>query len=63
MYYFTDPADFTIGQRVQVHPATSLWMSGARYGTVVKVTRTRVHVRMDIGRTLAFDASNLAFVD
>ena len=63
MFYFTDPADFTVGQRVQIHPATSLWVSGARYGTVVKITRTRVHVRMDMGRTFAMDASNIAYVD
>lgn len=23
------------GQRIQLHPATDLWMRGARYGTVV----------------------------
>lgn len=27
------------GDRVQLHPATDLWMSGARYGTVTRVAK------------------------
>ena len=38
---------FTVGMRVEMHPATDLWMMGARYGDVVKVGRTKVHVRLD----------------
>jgi hypothetical protein len=30
-------ADFTIGQRVELHPATDRWMMGDRYGTIVKL--------------------------
>ena len=60
MFYLTSPADFIAGERVQLHPATDLWMSGAKYGTVVKTTRTRVHVRLDIGRTVALAPTNLA---
>lgn len=41
------PADFHVGQRVELHPACDLWMRGARFGTVVKVGRKHVHVRMD----------------
>jgi len=26
---------FRMGDRVQVHPSTNLWMRGARYGTVM----------------------------
>ena len=63
MFYLTDPADFTIGTRVQLHPATDLWMMGARYGTVVKVTRTRVHVKLDTGRTVAMAPTNIAHID
>lgn len=35
------------GDRVQLHPATDLWMRGARYGEVVKVTNKSYHVRLD----------------
>lgn len=50
---------FIAGQRVQAHPGTDTW-SGDRFGTVCKVGRTLVHVRMDIsGRTIAFHPTNL----
>jgi hypothetical protein len=39
--------DFSEGQRVEIHPATDLWMRGARYGVVVKVGLMSVHVRLD----------------
>ena len=61
MYYLTT-ADFLPGERVELHPATDLWMMGARFGEVVKVTRTRVHVRLDVGRTVKLDGCNLAHV-
>lgn len=49
-----------IGLRVQSHPATDAWMSGDRYGKIVKVGRTKIHVRMDrSGRVLRFDPSNV----
>ena len=41
-----------IGDRVELHPATDLWMRGARYGTVVKISitdRDRVKVMLDGG--------------
>ena len=41
--YYTGVA----GDRVQLHPATDLWMRGARYGTVTKVTWTKVYVLVD----------------
>ena len=28
-------------------PVTDLWMAGARYGTVVRVGREKVHVTLD----------------
>lgn len=50
-YYESAIGDFADGMRVELHPATDLWMSGARYGSVVKVGRTKVHVQLDrIGR-------------
>jgi hypothetical protein len=45
--------DFSEGQRVEIHPATDLWMRGARYGVVVKVGLMSVHVRLDAtGKTI-----------
>jgi hypothetical protein len=38
---------FRAGMRVELHPATDAWMSGDRYGDVVKVGRKLVHVKMD----------------
>ena len=32
-----DGKTFTVGDRVEIHPGTDLWMMGARYGTVVWV--------------------------
>ena len=37
----------TVGRRVELHPATDAWMRGDRYGEVVKIGRTLIHVRMD----------------
>lgn len=45
-----DGSTFTIGDRVEIHPGTDLWMQGARYGTVVGLVPTsedRVRVEMD----------------
>jgi hypothetical protein len=43
-----DLSDFAIGQRVQLSPATGLWMRGAKFGVVVHVGRRWVDVRMDV---------------
>lgn len=40
---------FRIGDRVELHPATDWWMRGARYGEVVRITKSRVRVRLDCG--------------
>jgi len=43
----------TEGMRAELHPATDAWMFGDRYGEIVKVGRTLVHIKMDrSGRTL-----------
>lgn len=34
-------------QRVMAHPGTDAWMQGDRYGTVQKVGRKWIHVKMD----------------
>jgi hypothetical protein len=39
--------DFHPDQRIELHPATDLWMAGARYGDVVKVGSKYVHVQLD----------------
>jgi hypothetical protein len=53
-YHTTTLADLTVGDRVELHPATDTWMSGDRFGTVVKLGRLRAHVKMDrSGRTLS----------
>jgi len=39
--------DFHPGQRVEMHPAADLWLTGARFGTVVKVGTKVVHVKLD----------------
>ena len=38
---------FLVGDRVQSHPATDAWMQGDRYGEVVKIGHSYVHVKMD----------------
>ena len=41
---------YSIGDRVEIHPGTDLWMRGARYGVVIGSSITdndRVKVRMD----------------
>lgn len=35
------------GARVQAHPATGAWMTGDRYGVIVKTGRKYVHVKMN----------------
>lgn len=48
------------GMRVQSHPATDAWLMGDRYGVIVKVGRTKIHVKMDrSGRILRFSASDI----
>lgn len=53
-----DGQSYSIGDRVEIHPGTDLWMRGARYGVVVGSSLTpkdRVRVEMDRvpGRTFA----------
>lgn len=48
--YGYDGLGYNVGDRVELHPATDLWMRGARYGVVVRMSLTpkdRVHVRLD----------------
>ena len=41
---------FLVGQRVQMHPATDAFMMGDRYGQVVKIGKSKIHVEMDRSR-------------
>lgn len=52
--------DFTVGARVQLHPATDLWMRGARFGEIVKVGRKWLHVKVDrTGKVVKLSPSNV----
>ena len=45
-----DESAIRVGDRVELHPGTDLWMAGARFGTVVRMSLTRgdkVHVKLD----------------
>ena len=63
------------GQRVQLHPATSEWMQGDRYGEVIGYGRARapgrhnettptcpIRVRLDSGRVRRFHPDNVSAV-
>lgn len=44
-----------VGDRVELHPATDRWIRGDRFGTVAKIGRKYVHVKLDrSGQTLPF---------
>ena len=50
-----------VGDRIQLPPHTDAWMMGDRYGTVVKVGRSIIHVKMDrSGRVRWFHAETIA---
>ena len=56
--------NFSEGQRVQLHPATELWMRGARYGTVVGFGRRVVRVEVDaLRRVVGINPDNLLPLD
>jgi hypothetical protein len=64
--YGEKPADFRAGDRVELHPGCDLWMRGARFGTVTKVGRKFVTVKMDhwqIKRQIRFAAHLLRSID
>jgi len=53
---------YRVGDRVELHPATDFWMSGDRYGEIVRLVLQshRIHVKMDrSGRVLKLRSSNL----
>ena len=51
---------FYVGQRVSMHPATDAFMMGDRYGDVVKIGKSKIHVKMDrSGKTRLVNPKNL----
>jgi hypothetical protein len=53
-------SSFAVGERVQTHPATDRWMRGDRWGTVTRVGRRLVHVKMDVsGHVAKLHPSNI----
>lgn len=54
---------FRVGDRVELHPSTDRWMQGDRYGEVVKIGHTYVHVHMDrSNKTIRVRPQNLLHV-
>jgi len=44
-----DGSTYVVGDRVELHPGSDLWMQGARYGDVIDTpTRDCVTVRLDV---------------
>lgn len=59
-----DGKPYGVGDRVEIHPGTDLWMRGARYGKVVRASLTpkdRVHVIMDNVAETVFAGSESTF--
>ena len=63
--YGFDGNGISVGDRVELHPATDLWMRGARYGTVTKIGKDgRVSADMDkLGRLVTGPASSFRRLD
>ena len=60
MSYFDSVAQFKVADRVQLHPATDRWMMGDRYGTVIKLGRKHLHVKLDrSGKTIRIAPANI----
>ena len=54
-------ARYAPGERIELHPATDAWMSGDRFGTVVRQLRSGILlVKMDVsGRTRRVHPDNI----
>ncbi len=39
--------EYAKGERVEISPSCDLWMQGARYGEVTRVTTENVYVKLD----------------
>lgn len=59
-----DGNGYNVGDRVELHPGTDLWMKGARYGVVVgrrPTPKDRVHVVLDKLPNRTFSGSEDTF--
>lgn len=45
-------SDLDEAMRVEIHPGLDAWMQGDRFGTIWRIGRTSVHVKMDRSRRL-----------
>ena len=45
--YCTSVSDVRVGDRVELHPATDMWMRGARVGEVIATNTKYVRIRLD----------------
>lgn len=53
-------ADFKIGDRVEIHPATDLWMRGARVGVIIKIGSAQLTIKLDAWNApVRFHAENI----
>ncbi len=53
-------SDFSIGTRIEIHPATNRWMMGDRYGEVKTIGRKVLQVQMDrSGKTIRVHPDNI----
>lgn len=56
-----DGHQINVGDRVELHPGTDLWMRGARYGTVTMIVPTpadKIRVELDAIPGRIFAASS-----
>ena len=54
------PFPYSVGDRVQLHPATGAWMQGDRYGQIQRIGTKFAHVLMDrSNRILRVPARNI----
>jgi hypothetical protein len=51
------------GDRIELHPASDLWMQGVRFGTVTRVGKTWVHFKDDSGHLRKVQAHNIVSVN
>lgn len=52
--------DFRPADRIEMHPATDLWAMGARYGTVIRIGRERLVVKLDkLNHTVRVSPGNI----
>lgn len=51
--------DLQVGDYVGLHPATDLWMMGAKFGTVTKIGRKYITVRFGAWKTARVRPENI----